>query len=211
MITPMRTPAKPDGKSHPMLSQFRVSSILVIDENKATRNGLRDVLYGMGFGAVHLAADARQAMLEIAAHEPTVILVDYRLPKMDGLMFTERLRRDTSVGNNAMPVILMATDVDASLVVAARDAGVNEVVVKPISIQVLVRRLMHALVGQRVMVKGGGYVGPDRRRRSERRAGDRRHTSHEMPGDIDRRHSSSRRQGDRRRPAAAEVQTPEET
>ncbi len=204
MNTAMRSPTKPDSKSHPMLSQFRVSSILVVDENKATRNGLRDVLYGMGFGAVHLAADARQAMLEIAAHEPTLILVDYRLPKMDGLMFTERLRRDTSVGNNAMPVILMATDVDAALVVAARDAGVNEVVVKPISMQVLVRRLMHALIGQRMMVKGGGYVGPDRRRRGERRLGDRRHTSHDLPGDIDRRNASSRRQGDRRRPAVAE-------
>jgi two-component system chemotaxis response regulator CheY len=200
---------KPESKMRPAVSQFRMASVLVVDENKATRNGLRDVLFGMGFGAVHLAADGKQALLDVAAHQPSLILVDYRLPKMDGLMFTERLRRDPSLANNSMPVILMAQNVDSALVVAARDAGVNEVVVKPISMQVLVRRLLYALQSQRPLVKGGGYVGPDRRRRSERRAGDRRGPGGDLKTAADRRNSASRRKTDRRRPAAIETMEPD--
>ncbi|MBP7065285.1 response regulator [Ferrovibrio sp.] len=202
----MRSIGKPDSKTRPGsqpaarpgAEKFRTCSVLVVDENRATRNGLRDVLIGMGFSAVFQAADGKQALLEVAAHEPSLILVDYRLPKMDGLMFTERLRRDPGLNNNAMPVILMAADVDSTLVVAARDAGVNEVVVKPISMQVLVRRLLYALQAQRPLVRGGGYVGPDRRRRSERRLGDRRGNAGQE-ADPDRRQSESRRRAERRK------------
>ncbi len=208
----MRSVAQPDTKTpagaqmapRSGAERFRGRTVLVVDENRATRNGLRDVLIGMGFSAVYQAADGKQALLEVAAHEPSLILVDYRLPKMDGLMFTERLRRDPSIGNNGMPVILMASDVDSGLVLAARDAGVNEVVVKPISMQVLVRRLLHALQSQRPLVRGGGYVGPDRRRRGERRLGDRRGGS-EHPAKADRRNNATRRLTERRKPVVAEL------
>ncbi len=180
--------------------RFHASTVLVLEENRGTRQALRDVLLGMGFAAVYQAADGRAGLLEVAAHEPSLILVDYRLPKLDGLSFTEHLRRDGSLGNNGVPVILMAQDVDAELVTAARDAGVNEIVMKPISMQVLVRRLLHILGQARPLVRGGGYIGPDRRRKGERRAKERRAEAEVIPTNTisERRKRATRRKNQRR-------------
>lgn len=157
-----------------MPSIFRQSSILVVDEDRGSRQALRDVLLGMGFSSVFTAANSREALLEISAHSPSAMLLDYRLSKVDGLSLTERLRRSGDSGNIGIPVILMASAIDASLVQRARDAGVNEIVMKPISMQVLVRRLLHTLTKYRPVVRGGGYIGPDRRRRRDRRGTERR-------------------------------------
>lgn len=188
------------SKTKASADRFRAATVLVVDENRGTRQALRDVLFGMGFAAVYQAADGRAGLLEISAHEPSLILVDYRLPKMDGLSFTERLRRDGSISNNGVPVILMAQSVDAELVTAARDAGVNEIVVKPISMQVLVRRLLHILGQARPLVRGGGYVGPDRRRKGERRTKERRGIADATDANTisERRQRATRRSNQRR-------------
>ncbi len=190
-------------KSKAPAERFHASTVLVLEENRGTRQALRDVLLGMGFAAVYQAADGRTGLMEVAAHEPSLILVDYRLPKLDGLSFTEQLRRDGSLGNNGVPVILMAHSVDAELVVAARDAGVTEIVMKPISIQVLVRRLLHILSKARPLVRGGGYIGPDRRRKGERRAKERRGETEVTPTNTisERRQRPTRRGGQRRTPS----------
>lgn len=181
--------------------RFRASTVLVVEENRGTRQALRDVLLGMGFVAVYQAQDGRAALMEVSVNEPSLILVDYRLPKMDGLTFTEQLRRDSSIANNGVPVILMAQSVDAELVTAARDAGVNEIVMKPISMQVLVRRLLHILARKRPLVRGGGYVGPDRRRKGERRAKERRADAVVIPPSetTERRQRPTRRANQRRK------------
>jgi len=183
--------------ARPIPSKFRQASILVVDEERGSRQALRDVLLGMGFSAVFTATNSREALMEIGAHSPSIILVDYRLSKVDGLSFTERLRRSAGEINPAVPVILMARSIDADLVQRARDAGVNEIVMKPISMQVLVRRLLHTLNKQRPLVRAGGFVGPDRRRRDDRRAGERRHLPPENETPEERR-ARERRGADRR-------------
>ena len=110
------------------------------------------------------------------------------------LLLTRRLRRD----GNELPVILMAQAPDMALVAAARDAGVNEMVVKPLSMEGLVLRLMHVLKAPRGFIRSPGYLGPDRRRLPERRRIERR-----LQGPIalmpDRRQKVGRRSGEDRR------------
>src|SRR3546814_20715250 len=73
---------------------------------------------------------------------------------------------------------------DVGLVAAARDAGVNEIVVKPVSMEALVLRLMHVLKAPRPFIRSTGFVGPDRRRLGQRRNGERRnHPAGGLPQD----------------------------
>lgn len=180
--------------------KFREACILVADGHRPTRQTLRDVLVAMGFGNVLTASHGPEAVMAITAHSPGIVLVDRRLPKLDGLQLTRQVRRDKTLASNIIPVVLMADHVDAGLVAAARDAGVNEIVLKPVSMTTLVKRLMYVLTHPRRLVETNAYVGPDRRRVAERRKTDRRHSEVASDTPTERRRTPTRRQRERRRP-----------
>ncbi|MEK9968483.1 MAG: response regulator [Ferrovibrio sp.] len=181
-------------------SAFRRSTILVAEGDRGLRRTLRDVLLGMGFPSIILASTSAETMRQIVEQRPSVVLLDHKLPGSgpnggDGLTLTRRLRRD----NDPLPIILMTGSPDAGLVAAARDAGVNEIVRKPLSMEGLVLRLMHVLQMPRKFVRCPGFVGPDRRRLADRRRTDRR-AEGLLQLDPERRQQPSRRRNERRKP-----------
>lgn len=181
---------------------FRSATILVAEGNRATRQALRNVLLGMGFPTIMLTGNAGETMRQLILDQPSVLLLDHKLPGGDGLMLVRRLRRDPGdLGH--IPIILMIEAPDTALVIAARDAGVNEIVIKPPAVAALVRRLMSVLKEPRPFVRVKGFIGPDRRRLVDRRLSERRFIELEpedIPGNGDRRKGGGRRTGkDRRR------------
>ncbi len=179
-------------------SAFRRSTILVAEGDRGLRRTLRDVLLGMGFPSIIVASTAAETMRQIVEQRPSVVLLDHKLPGSngsDGLTLSRRLRRD----NDPLPIILMAAAPDAALVTAARDAGVNEIVRKPLSMESLVLRLMHVLQVPRKFIRSPGFVGPDRRRLNDRRRVVDRRAEMPLPAELERRQRPSRRSGDERR------------
>ena len=76
--------------------------VLIVDDDERNRRLARDVLEAAGFRTV--AADSGEAALAAAlAHPPDVILMDVRLPDMDGSEVLDRLRRDART--HAVPVV----------------------------------------------------------------------------------------------------------
>jgi len=177
---------------------FRRASVLVAEGDRGLRRALRDVLLGMGFPVIHVAGTAAEAQRQLLQNSPNVVLLDNKLPGSDGISFTRRLRRDRASGGQT-PIILMAEAPDTALVAAARDAGVNEIVVKPVAMEALILRLMHVLQVPRRFIRSSSFVGPDRRRLGERRRrADRRQTVQIAAGNerrqrIDRRYGEDRR------------------
>ncbi|WP_374303199.1 response regulator [Ferrovibrio sp.] len=183
---------------------FRSATILVAESNRATRQALRNVLLGMGFPSIMLTGNSGETMRQLMLDPPSVLLLDHKLPGGDGLMLVRRLRRDSGELGR-IPIILMIEAPEAALVIAARDAGVNEIVIKPPAVEALVRRLMSVLKEPRPFVRVKGFIGPDRRRLIERRRGDRRFIELEpedIPGNSDRRKGGGRRTGKDRRSKA---------
>lgn len=177
-------------------STFRRSTILVAEGDRGMRRTLRDVLLGMGFPSIIVAGTTAEALRQIIEQRPTVVLLDHKLPGTgDGLVLTRRLRRD----NDPTPIILMTNTPDAALVSSARDVGVNEIVIKPISMESLILRLMHVLQVPRKFIRSKGFLGPDRRRLPDRRRAERR-LQMPLPPEQERRQKVSRRQGERRIP-----------
>lgn len=182
-------------------SSFRRATILVAEGDRGLRRALRDVLLGMGFPVIHVAGTMAEAQRQLLQNSPSVILLDHKLPGGDGIGLARRLRRDRVSGGQT-PIILMAEAPDTAMVTSARDAGVNEIVVKPISVEALILRLMHVLQLPRRFIRSGSFIGPDRRRLGERRHNaDRRQTVVIAPAE-ERRQRIDRRYGqDRRNPA----------
>ena len=116
-----------------------MTRILVVDDEIQIRRALDINLRAHGYDVV-LAATGEEALTEAAADAPDLVLLDLGLPSLDGVDVIRGLRGWTSI-----PIIVLsARDGDASKV-AALDAGADDYVTKPFSINELLARLRATL------------------------------------------------------------------
>lgn len=146
-------------------------SILVIEDNDASRRLVMELLRAAGFENLGFARDAEEAIDRMQGHNPDLLLLDWGLPGMSGLDLVRAIRGaavkpDERFANPEVPIIMLTARQRARDVTAARNAGVNEFVVKPFSTASLLRAITSALARKRKFVMSVGFVGPDRRRRS---------------------------------------------
>ena len=108
-------------------------TVLVVDDDSAVRNALKFVLEIEGF-TVRLYPNG-QALLD-DGNLPAVgcLVVDYRMPDMNGLELVERL----CAGDVTLPVVLICSRLSGWLKTRAMQAGVSAVLEKPLSDSALV-------------------------------------------------------------------------
>jgi CheY-like chemotaxis protein len=85
-----------------------MTTVLVADDDEGIRNALQLVCDAEGYTA-HFAADGRQA-LDVLHHsrEPLVVVLDYKMPHLDGLGFLETVRRQPSLAGRHRYVLMTA-------------------------------------------------------------------------------------------------------
>jgi two-component system, OmpR family, KDP operon response regulator KdpE len=113
--------------------------VLVVDDEPQILRGLTTMLRGAGYD-VATATSASQALAEAAAHPPEAVILDLVLPDGRGTDVTRELRTWTDA-----PVILLSALGDEREKVAALDAGADDYVTKPFSVDELLARLRAAL------------------------------------------------------------------
>lgn len=138
--------------------------VLVIDDNPHMRGIVVAILRGAGFTRVKEASDGAQALEEMRAGIPDIIVCDLNMDPIDGLEFTKMLRTSSDSPGPFIPVIMMTGHTERSKVTAARDAGINELVAKPISAKTLLERIVAVIDRPRPFVRSANYTGPCRRR-----------------------------------------------
>jgi DNA-binding NarL/FixJ family response regulator len=102
--------------------------VLIVDDEPVLREALREFLEGAGMVVVGEAGDGLEALTSAAETDPDVVLMDVRMPRMDGLAATTELRaRDPDL----RIVLLSATDDEPSRAFAQR-AGAADYLAKGI-------------------------------------------------------------------------------
>ncbi|MFC0674897.1 response regulator [Brachybacterium hainanense] len=97
--------------------------LLVVDDEALMRAGLRLMLDGAeGITVVGEAGDGVEALAAVAELDPDVVLMDLRMPTMDGIEATGRLRK---AGSRPAVVVLTAFDTDSFLLRALRAGAVS--------------------------------------------------------------------------------------
>ena len=115
-------------------------TILVVDDDDAIRDVVSTVLAEEGYVVV-TAASGEEALAVLAQGEPALVMLDMRMPVMDGWEFAERLRQRF---DGRVPLVVMTAAVDA----AKRAEQVSAVasISKPFELDELVQ-LVRRLIG----------------------------------------------------------------
>jgi len=141
--------------------------VLVADDNRNMRTIVTTLLKGIGVLHVRGAQDGGQALQVLDDWGADVAIVDFRMEPMDGVTFTQKVRNDANSKNPFLPIIMLTGYAEKGRVLEARDAGVTEMMIKPVTAKALVARLNAVIFNPRPFIRTKTYFGPDRRRRND--------------------------------------------
>ncbi|MCS5596392.1 MAG: response regulator [Alphaproteobacteria bacterium] len=119
-------------------------------------------------GVKHIlkASDGKAAYDLCVQQNPDVVICDWQMQPVDGLSLVKKIRQDEGASTRTVPIIMVTGYASEEYVAAARDAGVNEFLVKPFTAESLANRLSAIVERPRSYVEAPHYFGPDRRRKS---------------------------------------------
>ncbi len=103
------------------------SAILVVDDRRAERLPMEEMLRQAGY-TVLSAASGRGALKKLS-HCPDLILIDYQMPQMDGLLLLQKIRRRPDYEH--VPIIMLLAVPDLEVRHAAFVAGADNYLIKP--------------------------------------------------------------------------------
>lgn len=113
--------------------------IFVVDDERPIRRFLRTALSAKGY-QVNEAATGMEALATIPATRPDLIILDLGLPDMDGVEITQQIREWSQV-----PIIILSVRDREMEKVKALDAGADDYITKPFSVEELLARMRVAL------------------------------------------------------------------
>lgn len=146
----------------PSLSALKV---LLVDDNAHMRAIATTVLQSAGIRLLREASDGGAGLEALRDFAADLVIVDFKMFPLDGVEFTRLVRNSPDSANPYLPIIMMTGHSEKARIFEARDAGVTEFVVKPITAKAILDRIQAVIFHPRPFVKTDGYFGPDRRRR----------------------------------------------
>ncbi len=147
--------------------RLEVLRVLVVDDNTHMASILRTVLNSFGIRHVDEVRGAVEALELIRTRPYDFVLLDYNMPILDGIEFTRLVRTGRDHNQQMIPIIMITGFTERSRVIAARDAGVTEVCVKPVTARDLWNRIAEVINAPRPFVRSKSFTGPDRRRHKD--------------------------------------------
>jgi len=148
------------------MSQINLERLrfVVVDDNAHMRRMLRTLLFGFGVRDVKEAEDGAAGLEALIHHTPDIMIIDWAIPTFNGLELAQMIRQPDAHANPCVPIIMITGHRERERVILARDAGVTEFLIKPISADSLYKRIVSVVANPRPFIKAKTYFGPDRRR-----------------------------------------------
>jgi DNA-binding NarL/FixJ family response regulator len=130
--------------------------VVIADDQTLVRSGFRLILHLAGIPVVAEAADGKEAVAAVLRHRPDVVLMDIRMPEMDGLEATRRIL-SSQPGQDIRVIVLTTFDLD-QYVYAALAAGASGFLLKDVSPE-------HLVAAVRLVRTGDALLAPSITRR----------------------------------------------
>ncbi len=117
--------------------------ILIVDDYKSMRSIIRNLLTQLGFDNVEEATDGSAALQKLRNKEFGLVISDWHMEPMTGLQLLHEVRADDKLKKT--PFIMITAESKTENVVAAKEAGVNNYIVKPFTAAVLESKIKTVL------------------------------------------------------------------
>jgi two-component system chemotaxis response regulator CheY len=109
--------------------------ILIVDDYKTMIRIIRNLLKQLGFEDVDEAADGTEALTKLRVKKYGLVISDWNMEPMTGYELLKEVRSDTGLAKT--PFIMVTAESKTENVIAAKQAGVNNYIVKPFNAQTL--------------------------------------------------------------------------
>ncbi len=153
---------------------FRRLKVLVVEDSAEMQRLLTALLASMGIGHVVVALDGERGLAAFHSECPDIIITDGAMTPMDGFEMTRRIRASGTgqAANPDVPILMISGHAGRENVAYARDQGVTDYLVKPLSAEMLYEAIVAAVSRPIHFVETPDYRGPSPRRTLDaRRAG----------------------------------------
>ncbi len=171
--------------------QFKNITVLIVESSKPMFDLTKSVLQTFGVNQVYSAFGFDEGFSRMCRLNPDLVIIDWLEEPRNGMELTRKIRRSAESPNPFVPIILMTGYSQKRRVIAARDAGITEFLVKPFTANGLYQRIEQLIETPRNFVRHDSYFGPDRRRKKgadyqgpERRSDIEKSKKPRLPSDM---------------------------
>lgn len=140
---------------------------LLVDDNQHIRSIVSTILKGVGVRHIREAMDGAEGLQILRDWRTDIAIVDFKMSPLDGVQFTQLVRNAPDSVDPFLPIIMLTGFAERNRVFEARDAGVTEIVVKPVTARSLLDRINTVIFHPRPFIRSPDYFGPCRRRRND--------------------------------------------
>ena len=120
--------------------------ILIVDDYKTMLKIIRNLLRQLGFSNVDEAMDGSAALQKIRSKNYGLIISDWNMEPMSGLHLLKEVRLDAK--SKDVPFIMVTAESKSENIIAAKDAGVSNYIVKPFTAATLKSKIDTVLAGR---------------------------------------------------------------
>ncbi|MGF1631444.1 MAG: response regulator [Kiloniellaceae bacterium] len=117
--------------------------ILIVDDYKTMLRIIRNLLKQLGFNNVDEATDGSAALQKLRDKEYSLVISDWNMEPMSGMQLLTEVRADTKLKD--LPFIMITAESKTENVIAAKQAGVSNYIVKPFNAATLKTKLATVL------------------------------------------------------------------
>jgi len=121
--------------------------ILLVDDLTSMRKVVRKLLSSLGYTNVREARDASEAVKILSLSRFDLIISDWNMPTMSGHQLLEFVRGRDQLEH--VPFVMLTMQSDKDSVIAAKESGVSDYLVKPFTVDELESKLQRLLSGSR--------------------------------------------------------------
>jgi two-component system chemotaxis response regulator CheY len=140
-----------------------VLKVMIVEDNRHMRSILVQVLRSIGVRDVVIAEDGAEGFQQLKGSRIDLILVDHQMSPITGTEFTKMVRTSDDSPNPMVPIMMITGFADRRTIVNATNAGISDIIVKPVSARIVLTRMADLILNPRNFVRTNNYFGPDRR------------------------------------------------
>jgi DNA-binding response OmpR family regulator len=147
-------------------AQIQSLKVLIVDDEHNMRKVTRGLLLAIGVRNIHEANDGMSGLDAIQRVAPDLVILDWEMPAPNGPEFVRIVRSPGVFPMPDVPIIMLTAYGERSRVIEAVQLGVDEYLLKPVSVKALHARIVSILTKPRRIVQKGDYYGPAPRKLS---------------------------------------------